>query len=172
MKDWKESLKQPAVRFVAGFVVVVLLFNLLLALTWVDDNLIHPYTQFITSVSANVLVLLGYDDLSWQGTVIRTGRFAVDIRRGCDGVVATILLIAACLAFPASWKQRLIGTSLGFVLIFALNQVRIVVLFALGDQGSMNLFEFVHTYVAQFAVIALTMVFWVYWAGRQKPVYS
>ncbi|HSR69426.1 MAG TPA: exosortase H [Acidobacteriota bacterium] len=170
--SWTERLKQPAVRFVAGFIAIVIVFNLFLAIAWVDENLIHPYTQFITAVSANILVAGGYDDLDWQGTIIRTGRFAVDIRRGCDGVVATILLIAACLAFPASWKQRLIGTGLGFLLIFLLNQVRIVVLFVLGDQGAMNLFEFVHTYVAQFAVIALTMVFWVYWAGRQKPVYS
>ncbi len=164
-------LDQPAVRFIAVFFVLVVGLNLLIGLAWVDRNVVLPYTEVITALSASALELAGYR-IHQQGTIMRSSSFAVDIRRGCDGVVATILLVSACLAYPAGWRQRLLGTALGYSLIFLLNLIRILVLFALGAQGAMDLFDFVHTYVAQFAVIALTMVFWISWASRQRPLYQ
>lgn len=70
------------------------------------------------------------------------------------------------------WISRILGTLYGYLLIFSLNMVRIVGLFLLGASGSRALFDFFHVYVSQFAVIALTMVFWLYWAGRNRPVVS
>ena len=96
----------------------------------------------------------------------------MNIRRGCDGVVATILLVSACLAYPLAWKSRLSGVLWGYVLIFALNLVRIVGLFIAGLNGSEQTFGFLHTYVSQFIVIALTMVFWIYWVGRERTLQS
>ena len=96
----------------------------------------------------------------------------MNIRRGCDGVVATILLVSACLAYPLAWKSRLSGVLWGYVLIFALNLVRVVGLFIAGLKGSEQTFGFLHTYVSQFIVIALTMVFWIYWAGREGTLRS
>lgn len=171
MTDPLSKLKQPAVRFVVVFFALALGFNLLISLNWVDENVIFPYTKLITNVSSKTLAVLGYEPVH-RDTFIHSAKFAVDIRRGCDGVVATILLVSACLAYPAGWKQRLFGTLAGYALISVLNLLRIVVLFGLGHHGRMEMFNFVHTYVAQFIVIAFTMVFWIYWAGRQRPLYQ
>ena len=171
MSQILSRLDQPAVRFIAVFFLLVIGLNFLIGLAWVDRNAVLPYTEGITALSASALELMGYQ-IDQQGTIMRSSNFAVDIRRGCDGVVATILLISACLAYPAAWRQRLLGTVMGYGLIFLLNLIRILVLFALGEGGAMDLFSFVHTYVAQFAVIALTMVFWISWAARQRPLYQ
>ena len=136
-----------------------------------DKNVILPYTEFIAALSSGILDLLDIPAEA-QGTLIRHGRFAVDIRRGCDGVVATILLVSACLAYPLAWKDRVLGTLLGYALIFTANLIRIVILFVAGLKGSAQTFDFLHTYVSQFVVIALTMVFWIFWAGRQKTIHS
>lgn len=156
-----------AIRFVVLFFAFVLVFNLLMEVPWIQENLVLPYTEIIASVSA---ALLGFFDktIRVSGTIIRSNSFAVDIRRGCDGVVATIILISACLAFPQTWSQRASGAFLGYFLIQILNLFRIVGLFLLGAAGASQLFDFFHTYVSQFFVIALTMVFWIYWIGRQK----
>ena len=158
---------KQAIRFVLLFFVFVIGFNLLMEISWVQENLVLPYTTAIAKVSA---VLLGLFESSIQvsGTIIRSESFAVDIRRGCDGVIATIILVSACLAFPLTWRQRASGALLGYLLIQILNLVRIVGLFLLGGAGAAQLFDFFHTYVSQFFVIALTMVFWIYWIGRQK----
>ncbi len=166
LKKLRDQDKQ-AIRFVLLFFVFVIGFNLLMEISWVQENLVLPYTTAIAKVSA---VLLGLFESSIQvsGTIIRSESFAVDIRRGCDGVIATIILVSACLAFPLTWRQRASGALLGYLLIQILNLVRIVGLFLLGGAGAVQLFDFFHTYVSQFFVIALTMVFWIYWIGRQK----
>ena len=41
--------------------------------------------------------------------------FAVSIEAGCNGVEATIVLVAAILAFPAPWKRKLVGLAIGIV---------------------------------------------------------
>lgn len=156
----------------AGFVLVFALLALvLIGLTrwsFVDENLILPYTRWLARLSGHCFAVFGVP-VNVQDTFLRHSAFAVDIRRGCDGVVATIVLLSALLAFPASWRDRLRGAVMGFALIFVLNLVRIFVLFGLGIAGQMAVFNFVHTYVAQMAVIAAAMVFWVYWTGTARP---
>jgi exosortase H (IPTLxxWG-CTERM-specific) len=138
-----------------------------LRLDAVDKNLVVPYTEFLARLSAWVLILLGFSVAS-VGTMLTQSHFAVDIRRGCDGLVATMLLIAACLAYPLIWRERLLACFYGYTIIFGLNLLRIIGLFYLGVSGHRQTFEFFHTYVAQFVVIAVTMIFWVYWIGREK----
>jgi len=171
LKKTQLPVDPAAARFVVVFFVLAATLTLLLQITWVDGNLVGPYVEAITAIAGVVLELLGRD-VEVTTTIIREQGFAVDIRRGCDGIVASILLISACLAFPMQWRSRIQGTLYGYLLIFALNMVRIVGLFLLGASGSRALFDFFHVYVSQFAVIALTMVFWLYWAGRNRPVVS
>jgi exosortase H (IPTLxxWG-CTERM-specific) len=165
------SGNQETLRFVGLFFLFAVVFTLLVQMSWIDRLVILPYTKLITSFGAGLLNLLGVT-VEAQETLIRQGSFAVSIRRGCDGVVATILLVSACLAYPQPWKRRLSGVFWGYVLIFTLNLVRIVGLFVAGLKGSGQTFSFVHTYVSQFIVIALTMVFWIYWVGRERTLHS
>lgn len=166
-EKWKSILKSSAVRFVGLFFLLVLVLTLVLQVPWVDSNLVGPYVKVLASIGGTILGILQVES-DTVGTIIRQGRFAVDIRRGCDGIVASILLISACLAYPFSWRDRVGGVLWGYLLIFVLNMIRIVGLFWLGVNGSVATFNFFHTYVSQFAVIALTMVFWVYWASTRQ----
>ncbi len=164
---WKSYLDPVALRFVGLFVLLVVVLSWLVQLEWVDRHLIGPYTSVLASMAAGLIRVLGVEASNF-GSIIQQAGFAVDIKRGCDGVVASILLISACLAYPFSWKNRLLGTLIGYGLIFTLNMIRIVGLFMIGLGGSDQLFDFFHTYVSQFVVIAVTMVFWIFWAGRQS----
>ncbi len=166
-RGWKSYLDPVALRFVGLFVLLVVVLSWVVQLEWVDRNLIGPYTGWLAGLATAIIGILGVEAQSY-GSIIQQAGFAVDIKRGCDGVVASILLISACLAYPFSWKNRLLGTLIGYALIFTLNMVRIVGLFLIGLGGSDQLFDFFHTYVSQFAVIAVTMVFWIYWAGRRS----
>jgi myo-inositol 2-dehydrogenase/D-chiro-inositol 1-dehydrogenase len=53
------------------------------------------------------------------GKVIRStsNGFAVSIEAGCNGVEATIVLLAAILAFPAPWKNKLFGLIIGTIAV-------------------------------------------------------
>jgi exosortase H (IPTLxxWG-CTERM-specific) len=165
------KLDPLAVRFVLMFFLCVAVLSLVVQVPWINDRIIIPYTTFLARVCAKALALGGYA-VSAEGPALVWKGIVVSIRKGCDGLEAAILLISACLAYPARWKSKMIGTLIGFALIFVLNLIRIVVLAYLGFTGTQESFDFAHIYVAQFAIIAVTMVFWVFWAGKQKPIRS
>ena len=88
--------------------------------------------------------------------------FAISIERGCNGVEAVIILVSAMLAFPAPWKSRLIGIALGFVAIQALNLVRIISLFYLG-QWNQTWFQWFHLYLWQALIVLDALVAFLIW---------
>ncbi len=162
-------IDSASLKFGAVFFALVVVLTLFVQIPWIDEHVIGPYTRLLTVIGGGVIGLYE-SDVATAGSIIRKGSFAVDIKRGCDGVVASILLVAACLAYPFSWRNRILGTVWGYTLIFTLNMVRIVGLFLIGLHGSSETFEFFHVYVSQFAVIAVTMVFWIFWAGREQSI--
>ena len=99
-----------------------------------------------------------------QGKVLQSADngFAVSIEAGCNGVEATIVLVAAILAFPASWKRKLIGLVVGIVAVQGLNIVRVISLFYLG-QWNFDAFEWAHLYVWQALIMLDVMVVWLLW---------
>src|SRR3954462_3258922 len=86
----------------------------LISLNWVNDHAIEPLTGGIARLSGAVLNVLG-QNVTMGGPVIRSPKFAVNIRNGCNGVEAMLIFLAAVLAFPASWKSRLAGLGLGIL---------------------------------------------------------
>jgi exosortase H (IPTLxxWG-CTERM-specific) len=66
------------------------------------------------------------------------------------------------LAFPAPWKNRLIGLAAGVVAVQALNVVRVISLFYLG-QWNLAVFEFAHLYVWQALIMLDVLIVWLIW---------
>ena len=63
-----------------------------------------------------------------QGNRIASPQGRLNVLNGCEGLESMFLLAAAFLAYPFPWKSRLSGLSQGVVLVYGLNQVRIVLL--------------------------------------------
>ena len=134
------------IRFLAIFLVTLLVLFTLEMLTPVQTAVIQPFTGFLAHVSS-VLILPFDDGVISQGRILRDSAsgFAVSIESGCNGVEAAIVLIAGVLAFPAQWQHKLAAIALGFVAVQALNVLRIISLFYLG-QWNYALFEWTHLY--------------------------
>ena len=58
--------------------------------------------------------------------------FGVSIEPGCNGIEACIVLFAAVIAFPSTWRHKLVGLAAGFVAVQGLNVVRVISLFLPG----------------------------------------
>src|SRR4029450_3078261 len=106
------------------------------------------------------------------GKVMRSTQngFAVSIEAGCNGVEATIVLIAAMLAFPAPWKNKLMGLAAGIVAVQGLNILRVISLFYLG-QWDYKVFEWAHLYVWQALIMLDVLIVWLVWV-RTLPAGS
>ncbi len=136
----------------------------LISVNWVNDHVIEPFTAGIAQVSGVVLDLIG-QNVTMHGTVIRNARFAVNIRNGCNGVEAMLIFLAAVLAFPASWRSRLLGLGIGILVIQLVNLIRVVALFLTGIYFP-KLFDASHTVVWQTVVILSGVLLWIFWANR------
>jgi exosortase H (IPTLxxWG-CTERM-specific) len=159
---WRRNRKE--IQFLVLFVALLGAGFTLISVHWVNDHVIEPFTGGIARTSGAALNLLG-QHVTMQGTVIRSSRFAVNIRNGCNGVEAMLIFLAAVLAFPASWKSRLAGLALGILAIQVVNLIRVVALFLTGIYFP-KIFDTSHTVIWQTIVILFGVVLWIFWANR------
>jgi exosortase H (IPTLxxWG-CTERM-specific) len=151
------------IRFFILFVVLqAALFGAELT-PWVQEYFVIPWTNQLAAISAG-LVTLADPNVAAAGKVLRStsSGFAVSIEAGCNGVEATIVLLAAVLAFPAPWKNKVIGLIGGIIAVQGLNVVRVISLFYLG-QWSFAAFEWAHLYVWQALIMLDVLVVWLVW---------
>lgn len=142
---------------------------------WVQSWFVVPWTDTLAAISAGIVKLFDPQVLS-QGKVLRSASngFAVSIEAGCNGVEATIVLVAAILAFPAPWKRKLVGLAIGVIAVQGLNVVRVISLFYLGQWNS-DVFEWAHLYVWQALIMLDVLIVWLLWVRtlpRVPPVPS
>jgi exosortase H (IPTLxxWG-CTERM-specific) len=151
------------IRFFVLFTVLLIGLFTLEILQPVEMHVILPFTSMVADVSAWIVQFFD-DNVVAVSNVIRdkTTGFGVRIERGCNGVEALIILFAAIFAFPAPFKNKLIGFAIGFVAIQGLNLVRIVSLFYMG-QWNQVAFEWFHLYLWQALIILDALVVWLIW---------
>jgi exosortase H (IPTLxxWG-CTERM-specific) len=159
---WQRNRRE--ITFLVLFIVLLGGGFTLVSLNQVNDAVIVPFTAGIAKASGAVLDLIG-QNVTMQGTVIRNAKFAVNIKNGCNGVEAMLIFLAAVLAFPAPWRSRLAGLTLGIVAIQIVNLIRVVALFLTGVYFP-KLFDTSHTVIWQTVVILFGVLLWIFWANR------
>jgi len=154
----KDSQSRKSVRrFILSYLLLTGFFWLLI---WSRPvrNLIDVnglYSGSLVSLTGKVLSLFGIPSVC-RGSVIQLPSAALDVRFGCNGLEAVMIYCIAIIAFPSPWKRRLIGILLGFLVIQALNILRIVALAYSGIHFK-SLFDYIHLYVAQGIMIAVSL---------------
>jgi exosortase H (IPTLxxWG-CTERM-specific) len=130
---------------------------------WAQQWFVVPWTNTLAVISASIVQLFDGHVLA-HGKVLQSASngFAVSIEAGCNGIEATIVLVAAVLAFPASWQRKLAGLGIGIVAVQGLNIVRVISLFYLG-QWNFSVFEWAHLYVWQALIMLDVLVVWLLW---------
>jgi exosortase H (IPTLxxWG-CTERM-specific) len=148
--------------FLVFLILLAVLFGAELT-PWGQSHFVIPWTNALAALSAKLVTLFD-PNVAAMGKILRstTNGFAVSIEAGCNGVEATIVLVAAVLAFPAPWKNRLVGLAAGIIAVQGLNVVRVISLFYLG-QWSLRMFEWAHLYVWQALIMLDVLIVWLIW---------
>ena len=135
-----------------------------------QQYVVIPFTELIAKISATLIHLFDPSVISrgielWNADY----SFGVSIEAGCNGVEASIVLFAAMLAFPSSIKAKIIGMSIGFLAIQAMNLTRIITLFYIG-QWNQSFFEWAHLYIWQVLIMLDVLVVFLIWLRFLSPV--
>jgi exosortase H (IPTLxxWG-CTERM-specific) len=124
---------------------------------------VDPWTGLVARAATSAMSAFDPNVVSVGPTIMqRAGGFGVTILAGCNGIEAMIVLVAAMLAYPAPLKHRLAGLAAGMVAIQALNFVRIVSLFYIG-QWNRDVFEWAHLYAWQVLIMLDALIVWLLW---------
>jgi exosortase/archaeosortase family protein len=121
----------------------------------IEGLTVNSAVNLINLISSNVIA-------SAQGTHITAVGGGINVLSGCDGLEVMILLIAAMIISPLSWLAKLTGILSGLILVFLLNQLRLVTIFYAVRQNK-QLFELVHGLIAPIILVALTGLFLAFW---------
>ena len=157
-------MNRRSILFLVKFVLVMLALYAVVAIHPVNDHAIEPFTAALTWCASRVVLLIG-ESATLSGTVIRTPAFAMDVRNGCNGIEALILLVAGMLAYPAGAGARILGIAGGFLIVELVNVFRIAMLVWIGVHHRAS-FDFFHVAVWQTLIILISVALFVFWSRR------
>jgi exosortase H (IPTLxxWG-CTERM-specific) len=165
-----KQARDPWLRFALTFGVLALLSEVVYYGVALESDLFQRYLETLAQISGAILRPFT-DGIQVRGTLITGSLFTVEIARGCDAYRICALLAAAMLAFPAPWRDKLIGLVLGLVWLNVLNFVRIVGLYFI---GGLWYSEFQRAHVIYFPIFLIVMtvgawIVWVRWVTRERP---
>jgi len=157
------------VRFLITFLILLLVFFGAQLTPWGQDYFVTPWTNGLAHFCAQLVAFFDETAVA-NGKILRStaNGFAVSIEAGCNGVEATLVLLAAILAFPSTTRQKLWGLGWGILAVQGLNVVRIISLFYLG-QWNMKAFEWAHLYIWQVLImldVLIVFLVWIRWSVK------
>jgi exosortase/archaeosortase family protein len=94
------------------------------------------------------------------------------VKKGCEGTEVMFMLIAAFATVSMPWRRLLAGLGLGLLLVFCLNQLRLVGLFC-AYCSDPNLFGLLYGTLAPIALVLAVTLYTLYWfQSAREPVRS
>jgi archaeosortase B (VPXXXP-CTERM-specific) len=149
---------KEAVRFLLLFIFFSILFFTIFYLIQEYLNWMLVGTAWITGTIANVIGLT----VIINGSFLNLGTTVFEIIAECTGIFAIFITMACILAYPATYKQKIIGLILIIPLILILNIIRLLILIFVGKHY-LDLFEYVHSYLWQATFIIFIILAWFLW---------
>lgn len=119
-----------------------------------------------TAAATGFMLNLSGNSVQVNGGLISSPDFSMGIVSGCTGIIPTVILVSAVLAYPCQAKQKATGIALGIAAIFVLNLLRTVSLFLIGSRFSSSFFNTAHFLIWQPIMIMLAIVLWLFWVEK------
>lgn len=91
----------------------------------------------------------------------------ITVLKGCEGTEIMFMLVATFAAVVMPWRRRLSGLGLGILLVFCLNQVRLLTLFYV-YRSEPSLFNLLHGTVGPIVLVLCVALYAFYWMGDSR----
>lgn len=154
------------IKFLLVFIICYSAFHSLYFL--IPDNILrdvfHHYAILIFSVDV-INYLAPHEMVTVVGNKLVSAKATLSVVRGCDGAGVSFLLVAAIMAFRARLSDKVIGILTGILLLYVINQVRIIGLYFVIAYNR-EWFVPIHTYFAPTLIVILSSAFFAWWAYK------
>jgi exosortase H (IPTLxxWG-CTERM-specific) len=157
------AVARQRLLFIGRFLLLLGVFYVAVSNRFSDRVLVQPFTAGIAAVAGVLLRLFGYA-VQRHGTLLTSSNFAVEIKTGCNGVEAMLVLVAAIVAYPAPWRRKAIGAAVGIAVIQLLNLARVLMLFIVGRDYPAR-FELFHVVIGQSVIFLASIAIFLVWSA-------
>jgi exosortase/archaeosortase family protein len=89
------------------------------------------------------------------------------VREGCEGTDVALLLVSALLVAPLGWRWKCLGIAAGVVLVFVLNQARVLALFY-AFRHYRHGFDLLHGTLLPLSMVLAAAGFFLLWVHKPK----
>ncbi len=120
----------------------------------VDQATVDPAAWLVNQLTPQVHALA-------VRSSIRAPGGGINVLNGCEGFEVLFLLMAALLVAPIVWRRKAVGLFAGALIVWVLNQARILVLFY-ASRADKELFTLLHGTVAPLVMIVLVTIAFVF----------
>jgi len=107
-------------------------------------------------------VVAPLEAVSAQHGTLQSAKASLEIVRGCDGAGVIFLLVAALIASSAGAKHKVMGILSGVVLIYVLNELRVIVMYFVVVYRN-DWFSPLHNYFVPMLLIMTSVLFFLWW---------
>jgi exosortase/archaeosortase family protein len=111
------------------------------------------------------IILLSSFQIDQAGTIITGGAISMEIYYKCTGIYQMAGFMAAVLAFPTTFQNKMIGFAWGICGISILNLVRILSIFYVGYYYPAIVPVF-HGIIWEALMILFSLLLWMWWANK------
>lgn len=146
-------------RFFATLVLCSILF-------WAFSLHLHlgPLQRLIAFLGGTLAGWIG-GTATVIGDNIMVTTLTLNVNHECTGIFVLMLFASFVLAYPTSWRSRMLGLGLGLPLLFAINVLRLATLARIVEVYPGAFFYF-HEYVWQGIFMVIVLVGAIAWAER------
>jgi len=159
--------------FFGSYIVLTLIYQAYLK--YFPSEQFYPdyITHQVAQQSYNLIDVLGYETYIVKHprkpsmVLAVKDKYVASIIEGCNGISVIILFLAFIFAFSKGFKQTFIYSSLGILLIYILNLIRIVLL-TLGLYFYPQYGDFMHEVLFPLFIYGVVFMLWVLWIRNYK----
>jgi|GEM_PF-700106 len=154
----KKDERYKLLKFGILFAALCGLFHAIILLTPETFKLINEYTALAMGILLSVFGL----QPAVEDAFVSAGGFSVVVVHECSALLLFVLFGSFVLAYPTNMKNKAIGLLFGIPSLFAVNTVRLVIVFLAGLWYP-ALFEYIHVYLWQTIIIILIFIACLAW---------
>ena len=162
---------KPAILFLARFLGVYIIGNILYGLYIVSFDIADPVTQLVSDHTVGLLRLFGQDVTSLLAinrptTILQLeGMGVIEVYEGCNAINVSILFVAFQIAYKGSLKNTIVFSIFGLISIYIFNLLRLAGLFYVALYFPDQMF-LMHKFVFTGVIYAFIFGLWYLWVTK------
>lgn len=155
------AVNKDILKFLIVFILLLAFLFLVFYFMENQFDFLRIWTAKITAFFSNIFGM----EAKAYGTSLILKNMTFEIIHECTGIFALMIYFSCTIAYPTNWKNKIIGISIGFPFILAMNMVRMIFLVYIGDYHQ-NIFDYVHSYLWQGTFIIFIILVWLLWIEK------